>query len=531
MATDAQRKKAVNKGIREGKAELKKIVSDRRAVIRGLILSATSEPNFVSSSTARNKLYADLRSQYKQLNSDIDSWTMKNGTAAAKEARKFAILDLPSGTKVGTFGQFSEKHLDDIIGAINPSTVDKQVAINAKIGGMYDRDIQIFRQTVSSTIAQGAVEGLTNPEMSAIMQKAVKDAGNLIFVDRAGRKWSADAYFGMLNRTLHASVARESYNATATDAGFDLAQIEGGITAGSLENPSDPCSRWAGKIISLTGATKGYPTYQDAVSDGMFHPNCVHFTRVVLPSEIPDAKKEQTATAEEGAEARREVNEERKDDGLKPNKYAGTDGKAATSGAAKSPNEKRNEYDIYRDNMKSKYGDDMYLKATDAEIDKFEKLEREHFAKKNKVNNLNENKDEFTLNLSNYKPKIKETEFHDPSEIIPVNETDNKKVDEIRKSLKQNGWIGEPIVVADSPNGTAALTGSHRIAAARELNVEVPVYKVDSELVEALASRDNNFGIEDLIGGSDEDRLEVMKRLKDRGAIRLLKMEIDANDG
>jgi len=143
----------------------------------------------------------------------------------------------------------------------------------------------------------------------------------------------------MINRTLQAKVQRDSYNATVTDAGYDLVQIEGGITAGSLESPSDPCSRWAGKIISLTGATKGYPTYADTVADGMWHPNCAHYTSAVMPYRIDEAKEEEKEVAKEGAEARREVNKERKDDGLKPNKYAGTDGKAATSGGKPKPTE------------------------------------------------------------------------------------------------------------------------------------------------------------------------------------------------
>jgi hypothetical protein len=50
----------------------------------------------------------------------------------------------------------------------------------------------------------------------------------------------------------------------------------------------------------------------------------------------------------------------------------------------------------------------------------------------------------------------------------PVNETDEKRVEEIKASLRENGWQGPPIIVA---NGRL-VTGSHRLQACRELDLE-----------------------------------------------------------
>jgi hypothetical protein len=331
MASDNDRRKAIKQGISTSKVELKRVLARRRKIIQAIILRYTSMPNYTKSALVRDKLYNELRAEYKALNADIDKWTIRSANGQARQSWKFAIDDLPRGAMKGTFGEFSRKYMDDIIGSINPSTVDKQVAINAKIGGMLDRDIQILRQTVSQVIAQGAVEGLSGPQMSQLMLSKVakQSVGQFQFIDRGGRKWTADNYFGMLNRTLGSTVARESYNKQVMDVGYDLAQIEGGQTMSSLTNPDDPCSRWAGKIISLTGATKGYPTYQDAINDGMFHPNCIHFTSVVIPATLEEAKAQQAREAEKGAEMRKEANEKRKDEGLKIATYAGDGGKAA----------------------------------------------------------------------------------------------------------------------------------------------------------------------------------------------------------
>ena len=133
--------------------------------------------------------------------------------------------------------------------------------------------------------------------------KVNKAAGQFTFIDKAGRQWKAENYFGMLNRTLHATAARQSYiNEATTELGYDLYQIEGGVTGSSVEYPGDPCDNWAGRIISMTGNTKGYPTYADAVDAGVFHPNCTHFIRALLPSDMPEAKKEQAAERKKAKE-------------------------------------------------------------------------------------------------------------------------------------------------------------------------------------------------------------------------------------
>jgi len=294
MASKREREEKLKKNIAEGKKELSGILSTRSRGINGTIAEFTGKKNFVSSANVRNGLYVELAKEYKKLDKDISDWTINGATVSAKDFFGFAKDDLPAGA-VSTFGSFSEKYLRDIIGEINPAAVDSSVAMNATIGGMQQNDVRALRAAVSTTIAEGSVEGLTLPEMSSRMQsKIAGKVGQFQFVDKGGRKWSADNYFGMLNQTLHANAARNTYIETATnEAGFDLYQVEGGVTGSSAVNASDPCDRWAGRIVSMTGSTKGYPTYQDALTAGVFHPGCVHFIRVVLPSEIPEAKVEQ----------------------------------------------------------------------------------------------------------------------------------------------------------------------------------------------------------------------------------------------
>jgi len=295
MANQRQRERKLEKGIAEGKKELTAILSKRKRAISGAVWEGVSATKFMQNAATRERLYSEIAKEYATLDSDINDWVVSKSKVTSKNWWNYAKEDLPNGSVSGTFGQFSNKHVENIIGMINPSTVSRQVAINANIGGMAQNSIRSLRAAVSTTLSEASVEGLTNPQMAQRMLRKVgaKNLNQLIFTDRAGRKWSAERYFSMLNQTLHSNVARQSYIATATDAGFDLFQIEGGVTGSSLENASDPCDEWAGKIISMTGSTKGYPTYQDALDAGVFHPQCLHFLSAVPPSEMPAAKKQE----------------------------------------------------------------------------------------------------------------------------------------------------------------------------------------------------------------------------------------------
>lgn len=52
-----------------------------------------------------------------------------------------------------------------------------------------------------------------------------------------------------------------------------------------------------------------------------------------------------------------------------------------------------------------------------------------------------------------------------------VNDTDDNKVADIADSIKENGWVGMPILVSE-PYGIL-ITGSHRLAALKSLEDEL----------------------------------------------------------
>lgn len=57
---------------------------------------------------------------------------------------------------------------------------------------------------------------------------------------------------------------------------------------------------------------------------------------------------------------------------------------------------------------------------------------------------------------------------------------DEEKFNSIVESMEENGWIGRPLVVVDLGGEYKALTGSHRLAAARKAGIgKIPVACVE----------------------------------------------------
>lgn len=130
---------------------------------------------------------------------------------------------------------------------------------------------QMLRREASQVMQRAAVEGLTRKEATKQLQSEImKKDPTFQFVDKAGRKWDSRTYFEMLTRTLIHNTHREVYVNTLVNEGHDLAII-------SAHGAKDLCGPWERKVISLTGATPGYPTLAAALGSGqIFHPRCRH---------------------------------------------------------------------------------------------------------------------------------------------------------------------------------------------------------------------------------------------------------------
>jgi ParB-like chromosome segregation protein Spo0J len=119
--------------------------------------------------------------------------------------------------------------------------------------------------------------------------------------------------------------------------------------------------------------------------------------------------------------------------------------------------------------------------------------------------------------------------------ISPVNDTNANKVAEIAASMKANGWIGRPIIAwNDDGSHWQAFTGSHRIMAAREVEIDVPVFEITMDAINAAAAylEENGRDVEELIESRDDyDRETIFAELAEQGiecfaeALEILRQE------
>ena len=99
----------------------------------------------------------------------------------------------------------------------------------------------------------------------------------------------------------------------------------------------------------------------------------------------------------------------------------------------------------------------------------------------------------------------------DPSDIEPLNGiTDQEKYEELVISFREDGYNGVPVLVGNECIGIYdAVTGSHRILAAREAGIEIPCLIIEED---EIYSR--------IMEGTDDTlREEIVKEMFELGEI------------
>lgn len=108
----------------------------------------------------------------------------------------------------------------------------------------------------------------------------------------------------------------------------------------------------------------------------------------------------------------------------------------------------------------------------------------------------------------------------DPCKISPLHGIeDNDLLAQLIRSMYRDGWDGRPLLATMYKGEVCALTGSHRIHAARHVNrFEVPYYLVS--MTEEQAER--------CFEGFQSDRLMVVRETGDADAIALFEQEFES---
>jgi len=103
------------------------------------------------------------------------------------------------------------------------------------------------------------------------------------------------------------------------------------------------------------------------------------------------------------------------------------------------------------------------------------------------------------------------------------NITDQTKYEAIAEDMAANGWTGRPLLVIDCGDDYSALTGSHRLEAARKAGIE--------EIPIAIVDHGSMFVDYDITASDLKDPIYVMSLLVeyDEEAAKLYEDDVDDN--
>jgi Phage minor capsid protein 2 len=148
----------------------------------------------------------------------------------------------------------------------------------------------IYREAVQNAVQPGGRAFVTQSLSLSRIQAAQQALDDLAehgitgFTDSAGRDWDLTSYVEMATRTAVSALWDDLYNGAAIRSGHDLIETYTHSTEGSCLK----CIPWLGKVLSLTGASEGYPTLDEARAAGFRHPSCRCAWVVLGSGEMPE---------------------------------------------------------------------------------------------------------------------------------------------------------------------------------------------------------------------------------------------------
>lgn len=167
-------------------------------------------------------------------------------------------------------GDYGSVHQASVARLVRSLTADLGAATN-RVGRRVD---DVFRRVGMRSLAESMVAGEDRRDAVRRMVGEFVDRGLDAFVDGRGARWGLGRYSDMVVRTTSREATKVGTVNRLIERGRDLVQVT------SHGGSCPECAPWEGEVLSLTGETDGYPTLDDAESDGLHHPNCAH---VIVP--------------------------------------------------------------------------------------------------------------------------------------------------------------------------------------------------------------------------------------------------------
>lgn len=275
-------KKKVSKAVSETQKKVAALCDKALEKISATILQHYKKhPDSAWTGHSLVDLEKTIKAVYKDMGVSIGK-TFKSGLSETmQDAYDKAVEDLKTHGKrnailgkpnTGLVKQFMDSTFEEIAGRTTMMSQDH---------------IRQLRNLSADVLRTAALTGASRAEVTRDMLARASEIPGFKFVGKNGAEWKNKTYFSMLARTELMNANRSAYDQKCAEEGCDVVELDiGGICC-------DACAKWEGKQFSLTGATKGLPTKQDLIDDGVFHPNCTHSYTAVPDWELPAPEQDE----------------------------------------------------------------------------------------------------------------------------------------------------------------------------------------------------------------------------------------------
>lgn len=160
--------------------------------------------------------------------------------------------------------------LQDVLAAYQEQALDSFNLINTT---MLQQSQQVYLDIINQTV--GKVLAGTHTPQEALRESTRKwaEKGIPALIDRAGRRWSTEAYLNAVMRSTVNNVANSMQDARMDDYGVDLVEVSSHIGA------RPRCAPFQGRIFSRSGKSKKYKSLEETSygeAAGLRGVNCNH---------------------------------------------------------------------------------------------------------------------------------------------------------------------------------------------------------------------------------------------------------------
>jgi hypothetical protein len=227
----------------------------------------------------RRAILTGIEGILKELGVDTDAFIKEQIPLYYEAGANDAIAQLkkiyaPISVRTG----FNKIHRDAIAALISESSSAFGESLTAANKAARTLMSSATKEILTQQLATGNVSGAALRRIKRELVGTIQEQGIFAFKSRpytigdtvVQQTWTLDRYTEMLTRTKFTEARNTGLINRMVENGYDLVQVS------KHNSAHKACAVWEGKILSITGETKEYPTVEQARKTGLFHPQCKH---------------------------------------------------------------------------------------------------------------------------------------------------------------------------------------------------------------------------------------------------------------